>query len=229
MIMLMKGITDVREEYLECIYRLQERDGIARTSEMVKMLNVVPGTITNTIKRLVKDGLVIHEPYKGIKLTESGRKIAVDVLRRHRLSERLLTDILQVEWVDAHKAACQLEHGFTDDIINKLDEVLDHPKTCPHGNPIPTKNGDIIEEKSDLLTNLKTQEEGIVIKIEQEETELLEYLDALDLRPGAYITVEKKAPFNGPITIKVDGKLHALGRNITSQIWIRKINSAEEK
>lgn len=225
--MLMKNITQTREEYLECIYRLQHRDGIARTSEMVKMLNVVPGTITNTIKRLVKDGLVLHEPYKGVKLTKLGRKIAIDVLRRHRLSERLLTDILRVEWVDTHNAACQLEHGFTDDIINKLDEILDYPKTCPHGNPIPTKNGDVIEEKSDSLTNLKTQEKGVVIKIEQEEPELLTYLDALDLRPGSSITIEKKAPFNGPITIKVNNKIHALGRNITSQIWIKKNERTE--
>jgi DtxR family Mn-dependent transcriptional regulator len=225
--MLMKNISQAREEYLECIYRLQKRDGIARTSEMVKMLNVVPGTITNTIKRLVKDGLVFHEPYKGVTLTKLGRKIAVDVLRKHRLSERLLTDILRVEWVDAHNAACQLEHSFTDDIINKLDEILDYPKTCPHGNPIPTENGDVIEEKSYPLTNLKIQEKGVVTKIEQEEPELLEYLDALDLRPGSSITILKKAPFNGPITIKVNNKIHALGRNIISQIWIKKNERTE--
>jgi DtxR family Mn-dependent transcriptional regulator len=134
-----------------------------------------------------------------------------------------------VEWVDAHNAACQLEHSFTDDIINKLDEILDYPKTCPHGNPIPTENGDVIEEKSYPLTNLKIQEKGVVTKIEQEEPELLEYLDALDLRPGSYIAIEKKAPFNGPITIKVDGKLYALGRNITSKIWIKKIERNEVK
>lgn len=222
MIVLVKEVSEVVEEYLECIYRLQLRDGVARTSEMVKLLNVVPGTITNTIKRLVKDGLVIHEPYKGVKLTKAARKIALDVLRRHRLSERLLTDILRVEWAEAHKAACHLEHALTNDIISNLDEVLDYPKTCPHGNPIPTETGDIIEEKSNPLTDLKTQEQGVVIKIAHEETELLEYLDALDLRPRSLITVLEKAPFNGPITIKVDGKLHALGRNIASKIWVTK-------
>ncbi len=228
MITLVKQITEAREEYLECIYRLQERDGLARTSDMAKMLKVVPGTITNTVKRLVEESLIIHKPYKGVGLTKSGRKIAVDVIRRHRLSERLLTDILQINWIDVHEAACRLEHGFTDVVINKLDDVLDHPKTCPHGNPIPTKTGNVIKEKSYTLTNLKLQERGIITKIKHEEPELLKYLDALHLRPRANVTIEKKAPFNGPITIKVDGKLHALGRNITSQIWIKKINRDEE-
>ncbi|MFB0502553.1 MAG: metal-dependent transcriptional regulator, partial [Candidatus Bathyarchaeia archaeon] len=109
-------VSSVIEEYLEVIYRLQERSGVARTLELAEMLNVAPGTITNTVERLEKESLIVHEPYKGVRLTEKGRGIALRMVRKHRLSERLLTDILDVEWDKVHDAACQLEHGISDEI-----------------------------------------------------------------------------------------------------------------
>lgn len=221
------NVSDVTEEYLESIYRLQQQQGVARTSEIVKMLNVVPGTVTNTIKRLQREGLVTHEPYKGVTLTDKGRRIAVDVLRRHRLSERLLTDILNIEWDQAHQAACRLEHGLTEDVVNRLESVLGYPTTCPHGNPIPTKSGAITEEASEPLTQLKTRERGVVVKIEHEDPAILRYLATLNLKPGTIIDVIEKAPFDGPITISVDNRHRALGRNLTSKIWIQILESAQ--
>jgi len=215
-------VTAVIEEYLEGIYRLQEKSGVARTSEIVKLLQVVPGTVTNTVERLEKEGLVTHEPYKGVKLTEKGRKIALDAIRRHRLSERLLTDILRVDWDKAHELACKLEHCITNDIIKNLEKALGHPRTCPHGNPIPTKCGGIIEEKSEPLTNLNLKESGIVVKITEEKTEVLEYLAALGFMPGASVEVVEKAPFNGPITVKVGGTNQALSLHIASIINVKK-------
>jgi len=215
-------VTAVTEEYLEGIYRLQQMSGVAKTSEMVKLLQVVPGTVTNTIERLEREGLVTHEPYKGAKLTEEGRKIALDVIRRHRLSERLLTDILDVGWDKAHKAACRLEHGITDDIVKNLEKALGHPTTCPHGNPIPTKGGGILEEETEPITNLNPQEGGIIVKITEEEPELLRYLATLGLRPGASMEVVEKAPFNGPITVKVAGANRALSRQVAALIEVKK-------
>ena len=219
---MVEEVTAVIEEYLEGIYRLQEKSGVARTSDIVKLLHVVPGTVTNTVERLEKKGLVTHEPYKGVKLTEKGRKIALHVIRKHRLSERLLTDILRVDWDKAHDAACRLEHGITGDIIKNLEKVLGHPKTCPHGNPIPTKCGGIIEEKSEPLTNLYSKESGIVVKITEEKPEVLEYLATIGLMPGAFVEVVEKAPFNGPITVKVDGTNQALSLHVASIINVRK-------
>jgi len=215
-------VTAVTEEYLEGIYRLQQRNGVARTSEIVKLLQVVPGTVTNTVERLEREGLLTHEPYKGVKLTEEGRKIALDVIRRHRLSERLLTDILRVGWDEAHKAACRLEHGITDDIVKNLETALGHPTTCPHGNPIPTKGGGILEEKSEPMTNLNPQEGGAIVKITEEEPDLLRYLATLGLRPGASMEVVEKAPFNGPITIKVAGANRALSRQVAALIKVKR-------
>jgi DtxR family Mn-dependent transcriptional regulator len=214
-------VTAVIEEYLEGIYRLQEKSGIARTSDLVNLLKVVPGTVTNTVERLEKEGFITHEPYKGVKLTEKGLKVALQVVRRHRLSERLLTDILHVEWDKVHEAACKLEHGISDEIIKPLEKALGHPKTCPHGNPIPTKCGGITEEKSQPLTALKEHEKGIIAKITDENPELLHYLNSIGIVPQVQIEVVEKAPFNGPITLKTDGTTHALSRAVASIIRVK--------
>ncbi len=219
---MVEEVTAVIEEYLEGIYRLQEKSGVARTSEIVKLLQVAPGTVTNTVERLEKESLVTHVPYKGVKLTEKGRKIAIDVIRRHRLSERLLTDVLRVKWSEAHQIACKLEHSITGNVVKKLEKALKHPQTCPHGNPIPTQCGGIIEEKSEPLSNLEPKEKGVVVKITDEEKELLEYLANLGLVPRASLEVVEKAPFNGPITVKINETKQALSFEIASIIYVRK-------
>lgn len=218
----MSEVTEVVEEYLESIYRLQEKSGVARTSDIVKMLQVVPGTVTNTVERLEKEGMLRHEPYRGVKLTDKGRKIALDVIRRHRLSERLLTDFVRVDWDKVHDAACRLEHGITNDVIKKLEKALGHPKTCPHGNPIPTACGGIVEEKSEPLSTLRSKESGVVAKIKDETPEVLEYIAALGLLPGTSIEIVEKAPFDGPVTVKVGGANHALSLSMASIIWIKR-------
>ena len=204
------------------IFKLQEKSGVARTNDIVKSLGVVPGTVTNTVEWLEKEGLVTHKPYKGVKLTEKGRKIALQVIRRHRLSERLLTDILHMKWDKVHDAACKLEHSITDEIIKPLEKTLGHPKTCPHGNPIPTKCGGIIEEESQPLTALNEREQGTIVKITEEKADLLRYLDTMGLVPGASLEVVGKAPFNGPITIKVGRTNRALSREVASIIKVKR-------
>lgn len=218
----MSEVTDVVEEYLEGIYRIEEKGGVARTSDIVKLLHVVPGTVTNTVERLERDGMLRHEPYRGVRLTEKGRKIALDVIRRHRLSERLLTDFVRVDWDKAHGAACKLEHSITNDVIKKLEKALGHPKTCPHGNPIPTACGGIIEEKLELLSALESKESGVIAKITDETPEVLKYIAALGLLPGVSIEVVEVAPFEGPLTVKADGSSHALSLSMARSIWVKK-------
>jgi len=220
--MMSQEVSPTSEEYLEAIYKLNEKTGSAKTSNLADQLQVSLGTITNTIENLEKQGLITHEPYKGVKLTEKGRRVALNVIRRHRLSERLLTDILHVDWSKVHNAACKLEHDLTRDVIEPLEKILGHPKTCPHGNPIPTESGRVVEEKSEFLANLNPKQSGVIIKITEENPDVLRYLATLGLLPGASVEVEEKAPFNGPIIVKVMGASYALGRNIASIIRIRK-------
>lgn len=207
---------------MEAIYRLQKRSRVARTSEIVKMLKVAPGTVTNTVERLEKEDLITHMPYKGVKLTEKGQRLALRVIRKHRLSERLLTDLLHVDWDKAHKAACDLEHAMNEDVTKKLEKALGHPKTCPHGNPIPTEYGGMLEEESEPLTNFKLGEMGTIVKIVREEPDLLKYLASVSLMPGTALEVIEKAPFHGPITVRVKGNNYALSREVASIIEIKR-------
>jgi len=216
-------VSSTVEEYLEAIYRLQERDGAAKTTELAKQLKVALGTITNTVESLEKQNLVVHQPYKGVKLTAKGRKIALNVVRRHRLSECLLVDILKLEWGKAHDAACKLEHAFADkELIGPLEKALGNPKACPHGNPIPSASGELKEEPSQTLTKLNAGEKGIIIKVTDERQDILQYLGKLGLKPGASLEVQEKAPFDGPLMIRVGDAKFALGHNVASVIWVKR-------
>jgi DtxR family Mn-dependent transcriptional regulator len=219
----MEQVTSVVEEYLETIYRLQKKSGVAKTSALVKSLKVVPGTITNTIERLEKEGYVTHKPYKGVKLTEKGRKIALTVLRKHRLSERLLVDILHLDWDKVHEAACKLEHGITNEIIKPLEKTLRHPKTCPHGNPIPTKCGVIIEEESQPLTKLNKKEKYKIVKITEEKSDILHHLSSIGIVPGALIEIIEKGSFNEPLTIEVAKRRHIISWETSSIIQVKQV------
>jgi DtxR family Mn-dependent transcriptional regulator len=210
------------EEYLENIYVLQETKGLAKTKELAAKMHVSLGTITNTVEMLERQGLVTHKPYKGVRLTERGRRIALDVKRRHRLVERLLTDILHMDWSRVHEAACKLEHGLTEEVMKPLGKILGHPKTCPHGNPIPTRCGGIIEEKSQCLVNLKPQERGTIAKIVEENQDLLDHLRSLGLVVGACVKVKKRIQFNGSIVLNLGDAQRQVSSDIASVIWIRK-------
>ena len=213
------------EEYLEAIYRLEKKKGYAKTMELARKLKVVPGSITNTIESLEKRGLVSHEPYKGVKLTEKGRKVAANVLRKHRLAERLLTDILHLDWSEVHDAACKLEHALSPEILNPLENALGHPKTCPHGNPIPTKKGRVAEEESKPLTDLDAGEGGVVVKIADEKTNILKLLDSLGLMPGSFVEVEGKRSFTGPLNILVEGKRHTVEHTLAAHVHVKPVNT----
>jgi len=202
---LTEEVTSQTEEFLETIYRLQERDGAARTSELVKMLNIVPGTVTNTVERLEKRGLVRHEVYRGVKLTDEGKAIALQVLRRHRLSERLLSDVLHMNWDQIHEAACQLEHGITEEVAENIEKLLEQPQTCPHGNPIPTMAGGIATKTTMPLSNLSIGEEGTVTNITDEKQTALEYIKKLGLKPGAHVKVVDRNSHGVTVTVQVDG------------------------
>jgi len=215
-----KRVSSQAEEYLEAIYRLERKEGFARTMELARNLKVVPGSVTNTIENLEKKGLVIHKPYKGVKLTEDGRKIASNVLRRHRLAERLLTDILHVDWSEVHDPACKLEHALSAEILKPLEKALGHPKRCPHGNPIPTNCGGILEEKTVALTELDAKTSGVIVKITEEKTETLQKLARLNLTPGKRVEVENNIP-GGPLTIQVGGKSCTIDRDLASIIYVK--------
>jgi len=210
------------EEYLEAIYRLESKIGFARTMDLARELGVVPGSITNTIDNLERKGLVIHEPYKGTKLTENGQKIAASILRRHRLAERLLTDFLHLDWSEVHDPACKLEHALSPEILKPLEKALGHPKRCPHGNPIPTMCGGILEEKTVPLNELEEKTRGIIVKITEEKAEILKKLTQLQLIPGQQVIIDDNKGLDNCLTIRVGNESHIIDHDIATVIHVKK-------
>ncbi|MFA4843896.1 MAG: metal-dependent transcriptional regulator [Candidatus Margulisiibacteriota bacterium] len=216
-------LTKTKEDYLEIIFHLESEGKTAATKEIASHLNISGASVSEHLKKLAQEGLIKHAPYQGAELTARGKKIALDVVRRHRLSERLLTDKLGVKWSEAHSEAHKLEHDISKVVGEKMYKMLGEPATCPHGNPIPDANGRIKEEPSQPLVDFARHDRLKIVKITDEEPKLLCYLATLGLMPRTQIRVEQKAPFNGPVMVKVGNAVYALGRKIAESIWVRKI------
>lgn len=210
------------EMYLQTIYRLRETEGTARTGAIAQSLGISMGAVTNTLTSLERQGLVRRKRYRGVELTPRGETIALRVLRKHRLAERLLTEVLGMKWSEVHEVACRLEHAITDDVVEALERLLKNPKTCPHGNPIPDAAGKIKQANTEPLTVLKPAQEAVLVSIAPETGTLLRYLASLGLIPGVRLQVEERGPFNGPVIVNVRGSRYALGQQVASSIKVRR-------
>ena len=217
---MINNMTPTIEEYLEALFHLRDKGKAVSTKDLAEHLKIAPASVTDMIKKLADKKLVIHTPYKGAILTKNGLKAAAALVRRHRLSERFLADMLGVPWEDLHDEACKFEHVISDQVEEKLLEALGNPKTCPHGNPIPTSDGSIVEDMSIPLTSFNPKETGTITKIKEENPEFLHYLASLGLFPKVCIEVKEIAPFSGPIIIKTRGASYALGRDVACNIFL---------
>jgi DtxR family transcriptional regulator, Mn-dependent transcriptional regulator len=208
------------EEYIEAIYKLQKRNGMAKTKDLADTMHIVPGSITNTIEHLESHGLVTHEPYRGVKLTREGEKIALGIIRKHRLAERLLTDVLKADWTTVHEDACRLEHALTKNLANLLDERLGYPKFCPHGNPIPTENGSVEENTLNSLAEVDPGKSYRVGMIVDEEHVNLPLLAICGVMPEASVRVLKREIKQ--ITLQVKGKPRCLDHDLAAKVFVYK-------
>jgi len=216
----MKADTPRIEEYLESIYKLQQEQHPVSTSRLALHLKLSPPSVSEMVKKLAGKGLLSHTE-KGVCLTEEGRTIAKKVIRRHRLSERLLTDILGFKWDEVHDEACRLEHAISPEIEDRIAESLGNPKTCPHGHPIPDRDGILIKENVKPLSELKVSARGIIVSVFEEDPNMLKYLASLGLIPGVCVRVDEVAPFGGPLIVCVSGSRYALGREVASKIKVK--------
>jgi len=201
--------THAIEEYLESIYKLHSRGFRVIAARLAEDLGVSAPTVTEMLRRMRKEGLIVSGPGREVQLTTSGREAAETMIRRHRLSERLLTDILGMPWSQAHDEACKFEHVISPEVEAGLARALDYPTTCPHGNPIPGAGGR--EGVLVKLSEAPVGTEAVLRRIEGEDEELLAYLEGLGLVPGALVSVRGFAPLSGPVEVTVHGTAAFIG------------------
>jgi DtxR family Mn-dependent transcriptional regulator len=210
--------SETLEEYLEAIYKLAER-GDARPSRLAEAMGVSAPTVTSALKRLKTRGLVTR-PAGGIALTAMGRVEALSIIRRHRLAERFLVDVLGMPWEDVHEEACLLEHALSPKVQAALETYLENPDVCPHGHPIPTAEGVVAAPTGEPLCGFETGSEVEIVRIDEEDERLLTYLASLGMYPGTHVKVCDVAPFQGPLMVEVGGSRYALGRDIAGKIVV---------
>lgn len=211
------------EMYLKSIFQLGASDRPVPISTLAEHLGISPVSATEMIHRMVERRLVEHVPYKGVYLTQRGKIGALAVIRRHRLWERFLTDRLGIPWEKAHDAACQLEHSVGSDVTEPLATDLGDPNTCPHGNPIPSPDGEMPDETRTGLHEMTPGQHAIVDVIQPEEGEILEYLASRGIIRGVEFDLIEIGPLDGPRMVSVGGKEIAIGRDLAERIMVRMI------
>jgi DtxR family Mn-dependent transcriptional regulator len=206
------------EDYLKAIYRLSPQGRPAATSEIAQRLELSPASVSGMVKRLSEQGLLEHIPYKGVQLTPDGRRAALRMLRRHRLIEAYLVAFLGYSWDTVHEEAERLEHAVSDTLVERMASVLGHPTVDPHGDPIPTSEGDILELASTPLADVPAGATAEIRQVEESQPDRLRYIASIGLRPGVQVTVVDRQPFQGPITISVDGQPHVIGHELAQVV-----------
>lgn len=206
------------EDYLKAIYRLSPHGRPAATSEIAQRLELSPASVSGMVKRLSEQGLLEHIPYKGVQLTSEGRRAALRMLRRHRLIEAYLVAFLGYTWDTVHDEAERLEHAVSDTLVDRMAAVLGHPTVDPHGDPIPTSEGDILELASTPLAEVPAGATVAICQVEEGQPDRLRYIASIGLRPGVRVTVLDRQPFQGPITIAVAGDTHVIGHELAQVV-----------
>ncbi len=213
--------TEAVEDYAKAIFSLQRRDdGPVGTTALADRLGVSPGTVTAMVKRLADLGLARHEPYRGVTLTSAGEKVALEVIRHHRLIESYLADALGMPWDRVHDEAEVLEHYISEELEERMAAALGDPSRDPHGDPIPDR--ELALEKADgvPLGELDAGECATFTRVSDADPEMLRYLADRDIRPGAEVAVRQREPFGGALMIVVDGTAHAIGGQLARRMIV---------
>ena len=213
------ALTKSEREALKSLYRMSRDRHDAHTGVLADALGVSPGSATAVVKRLAERGLVDHKLYRGAVLTDAGRAAAVSAIRRHRIVERFLSDMLGYAWNEADRLATTFEHELPTEVENRLYVALDRPASCPHGFPIPAPEVGEIPTMPQLY-NLEPGDVAVVAVPGSTDPELIEFLGTLGLRPGVTVEVLDKHPFDGPMVVRVDGQERTVGDRVARQIYV---------
>ena len=208
------------QDYLKEIYKLQSEGTRPTTSAIARRMGVAPSSVTSMLKKLAALGLAEHSPYRGVELSEAGTKIALEVIRHHRLLEQYLAETLGVPIDAVHDEADRLEHVLSEELEARIDEQLGYPTHDPHGDPIPDAGLRMETRRLRSLDALEPGEQATISRVPDADSELLRYLAGLRLVPGGRVTMRRAEPFDGPVTVAVEGEEHAISRELAMQIGI---------
>ncbi len=208
------------EDYIKAIYALQSDHETASTKRIAERLGVKMASVTGMIKHLAAEGYAKHTPYRGAVLTERGKRVALGMIRRHRLIELFLASTLGLSWDEFHADAELLEHAVSDRLIERIFEYLGRPQFDPHGSPIPGRDGSMAPRHGVRLDEMAVGDAGKVVEVSGRDPDFLRYLTDLNLRIGSKIRVRDRAPFNGPITLRVGSRTIAIGYEAAARIRI---------
>jgi DtxR family Mn-dependent transcriptional regulator len=214
-------------DYLSEIYRLYDRsdlkDGFVSTSALADVLDVSAPAVNRMITRLKETGFLVHEPYQGIRLTELGEREALKELRRHRIAEVFLVNVMGFGWYEVYDEALHMAGALSELIAARMVEMAENPTHCPHGEPIPTVQGEMSRPDDTLLSQAQEGAELVITRFRTREADRLEYIAALDLMPGKRLQVLHIAPFDGPMQLKVGKEYRIIGHNLAALIRVRPV------
>ena len=215
------AVSDAVQDYAKAIYSLQQRSGEAvSTSALAQRLDVSAASASAMLKRLATMGLVTHAPYHGTQLTEAGERVALEVIRHHRLLEAYLAEALGMSWDRVHAEAEVLEHAISPELSELIAEKLGHPTHDPHGDPIPSADGIIEEAATTPLANVEEGQRGVFARVSDSNPQMLRYLSQRGIAPGDRLEVIERQPFDGPLTVRFASGEHALGGDLVRMMRV---------
>lgn len=225
----MRRLTAAMEDYLKAIYKLQQQSGLATTQGLARLLKVKPASATNMLKKLARLKLVHYSAYRGVRLTPAGEKMALEIIRHHRLLELYLQQALKMPLHKVHEEAERLEHALSEELEDLIAAALGNPTHDPHGDPIPTKDGHLLQTRHPHLAEVPQGHQFLIVRVSDSNPELLRYLEELGLVPQAVVTVLNREPFGGPIWVKVNDRTHALGPEAAHHVFVRPVVEVSER
>ncbi len=208
------------QDYAKAIYTLESRDGAASTTDLATLLEVRPASVSGMLRKLSALGLVEHERYRGVRLTKRGRRVALEVIRHHRLVELFLVENLGMTWDEVHAEAEVLEHALSEELEELIAAKLGNPTVDPHGDPIPSRELKLAETSSQTLAELEPGEVATFVRISDSDPDMLRFLGERGIVPGTTLELVERQPFDGPVFVRVGRKVHVLGSVLAREMHV---------
>jgi len=221
-----RELTAAVQDYAKAIYTLESREGAASTTELATVLEVRPASVSGMLRKLSALGLVEHERYRGVRLTERGRRVALEVIRHHRLVELFLVESLGMTWDEVHAEAEVLEHALSEELEELIAAKLGDPSVDPHGDPIPSRDLQVAETDAPALTELEPGEAATFVRIPDADPEMLRFLGERGIVPGTRLELVERQPFDGPLFVHAGKDVHVLGATLARAMRVQREETA---